>query len=369
MEFYDNHRCDNAAVTPTTSGDYDWAHKGDGMYTIEIPASGGASINNDTEGFGWFTGFCTGVLPWCSPIICFRAAGINNLLIDSAYSATRGLVGTAVPDAVADAAGGLTISDAGGLDLDAILADTAEIQGDLMNGGRLDLLIDELTVQGDTNESALAICTAYLDELGPDWYNGGRLDLIIDAIAADTNELQVDNADGGRTDLLIDELTVQGDTNEAKIDTIDTVVDAVLVDTDELQTDITNGGRTDLILDELTTQGDTNEGKLDTIDTVVDAIKLITDSLQVKKNTVLANYLFLMVDETDGRTGKTGLTITAERSIDGAAFAACANSATELSAGVYIIDLAASDLNGNTIMLKFSATDADTRLISIVTVP
>ena len=30
------------AVTPTTGGDYDWAHLGDGMYTIEIPASGGA---------------------------------------------------------------------------------------------------------------------------------------------------------------------------------------------------------------------------------------------------------------------------------------------------------------------------------------
>jgi hypothetical protein len=50
-------------------------------------------------------------------------------------SATRGLAGTALPDAAADAAGGLPISDAGGLDLDAqigtdidaILLDTAEI--------------------------------------------------------------------------------------------------------------------------------------------------------------------------------------------------------------------------------------------------
>ena len=109
------------AVTPTTGGDYDWAHQGDGMYTIEIPASGGASINNDTEGFGWFTGFCTGVLPWRGPVIGFRAAGLNDLLIDSAYSATRGLGGTALPDAAADAAGGLPISDAGELDLDTQL--------------------------------------------------------------------------------------------------------------------------------------------------------------------------------------------------------------------------------------------------------
>jgi hypothetical protein len=39
-------------------------------------------------------------------------------------SATRGLAGTALPNAAADAAGGLPVSDAGGLDLDAILVDT-----------------------------------------------------------------------------------------------------------------------------------------------------------------------------------------------------------------------------------------------------
>jgi hypothetical protein len=70
------------AVTPTAGGAYDWAHQGDGMYSIEIPASGGASINNDTEGFGWFTGYCTGVLPWRGPAIGFRAAALNNALID-----------------------------------------------------------------------------------------------------------------------------------------------------------------------------------------------------------------------------------------------------------------------------------------------
>lgn len=51
------------------------------------------------------------------------------------------------------------------------------------------------------------------------------------AIVGDTNELQTDLTDGGRLDLIIDELTAQGDTNESKIDTIDTNVDAVLVDT------------------------------------------------------------------------------------------------------------------------------------------
>lgn len=95
------------AVTPTSAGDYDWTHQGDAMYSIEIPASGGASINNDTEGFGWFTGVATGVLPWRGPIVGFRASGLNDLMIDSAYSTTRGLAGTALPAVAAEAAGGL----------------------------------------------------------------------------------------------------------------------------------------------------------------------------------------------------------------------------------------------------------------------
>lgn len=137
------------AVTPTSAGDYDWTHQGDGMYTIEIPSTGGASINNNTEGFGWFTGVATGVLPWRGPTIGFRAAGLNDALVENAYSTTRGLAGTALPNAAADAAGGLPISDAGGLDLDAqvgtdidtILSDTNDIQTRLpaaLVSGRMD---------------------------------------------------------------------------------------------------------------------------------------------------------------------------------------------------------------------------------------
>jgi hypothetical protein len=70
------------SVTPTTGGDYDWTDQGDsGVYTIEIPASGGASINNDTEGFGWFTGVATGILPWRGPVIQFSPANIAHGLV------------------------------------------------------------------------------------------------------------------------------------------------------------------------------------------------------------------------------------------------------------------------------------------------
>lgn len=74
-------------VTPTTSGDYDWAHQDGGMYKIEIPASGGISANNDTEGFGWFTGKCDGVLAWRGPMIGFRSADHNNAFTDGTLAA------------------------------------------------------------------------------------------------------------------------------------------------------------------------------------------------------------------------------------------------------------------------------------------
>jgi hypothetical protein len=70
------------AVTPTTAGTHDWTDfTTSGMYGIAIPASGGASISNDTEGFGFFTGMATGVLPWRGPEIGFRAAAVNVALV------------------------------------------------------------------------------------------------------------------------------------------------------------------------------------------------------------------------------------------------------------------------------------------------
>lgn len=72
----------STVVTPTTGGIHDWIDHGTtGLYALEIPASGG-TINNDTEGFGFFTGVATGVLPWRGPTIGFRAAALNNALID-----------------------------------------------------------------------------------------------------------------------------------------------------------------------------------------------------------------------------------------------------------------------------------------------
>ena len=87
----------------------------------------------------------------------------------------------------------------------------------------------------------------------------------------------------------------------------------------------------------------------------------------IKKNTTLNNFEFLMVDATDGYTEETGLTVTAQRSIDGGAFGACVNSVTEVGNGIYKINLANTDLNGDVITLRFSATGARTRYITLKT--
>jgi hypothetical protein len=101
----------------------------------------------------------------------------------------------------------------------------------------------------------------------------------------------------------------------------------------------------------------------------IDAAGLIgiSNTIGVKKNTALANFGFYMLDSTTHVTPKTGLSVTSERSLDGAAFAACTNAAAELSDGVYVIDLAAADLNADVVVLKFTAVGGDPTLLTIRT--
>ncbi len=93
------------------------------------------------------------------------------------------------------------------------------------------------------------------------------------------------------------------------------------------------------------------------------AVKIQTS---VTTNTQLANFMFVMTD-TSG-TPTAGYTVTATRSIDGAAFGACANAVSAVGNGVYKITLAAADVNGTVIALRFTASGArDTDIILITT--
>ncbi len=89
----------------------------------------------------------------------------------------------------------------------------------------------------------------------------------------------------------------------------------------------------------------------------------------IKKNTALSGFQFYMALASDHVSPGTGLTITSTRSLDGGAFASTANLATEIGNGWYQLNLAASDLNGNTIALSFAATLCDTTILTAVTQP
>lgn len=87
----------------------------------------------------------------------------------------------------------------------------------------------------------------------------------------------------------------------------------------------------------------------------------------IPKAIALSNFPFVMLKSTDHVTPKTGLTVTATISKDGGAFAACTNSVTEVSNGVYKISLTAAEMNADTIVLKFTATGADQKTITLIT--
>lgn len=80
----------STAVTPTTAGAHDWLEEGTdrGMYSCEIPAASG-TVNNDTEGFGWWSGTTTNCLPFRGPTVGFRRAALNDLFIDGSTASTN----------------------------------------------------------------------------------------------------------------------------------------------------------------------------------------------------------------------------------------------------------------------------------------
>ena len=144
---------------------------------------------------------------------------------------------------------------------------------------------------------------------------------------------------------------IKGSTWSASTDTLEHIRDKetdIETDTNELQTDLADGGRIDLL---------------------IDAIKAKTDDLPsgITKNVALSNFTFYMVLASDHVTAATGKTVTATISKDGGAFASCTNSVSEIASGLYKINLTQTEMNADTITLKFSETDCDTRIITIET--
>lgn len=91
--------------------------------------------------------------------------------------------------------------------------------------------------------------------------------------------------------------------------------------------------------------------------------------MMVKKNQALANWPLIMRSATNHIDPVPGLTVTASRSIDGAAYGAGSITVAGLSGGTYVAQFAAGDLNGNNIMVKFSAATADDLYVLMMTQP
>jgi hypothetical protein len=94
---------------------------------------------------------------------------------------------------------------------------------------------------------------------------------------------------------------------------------------------------------------------------VLSAISGVAAALPIKitKNVVLTGFPIFMVSSTDHVTGKTGLTVTAQRSLDGAFLGPCDNPVMEIGSGFYRINFSANDTNGDTMAFLFTATGAD----------
>jgi hypothetical protein len=89
----------------------------------------------------------------------------------------------------------------------------------------------------------------------------------------------------------------------------------------------------------------------------------------VKRNSALNGYPFYMASSADHVSPATGKAITSTVSLNGGAFAATANQATEIGGGWYALNLAAGDLNGATVALSFAAPGCDTTVLTLVTQP
>lgn len=268
------------AVTPTSAGNYDWTNQGDGMYTIEIPASGGASINNDTEGFGWFTGFATGVLPWRGPTIGFRAAALNNSLIDGAtidvnvtamaagvVTATVIATGAIDADAIADNA-----IDAGAIAADAItavkIADGAIDAATFAAGAITATVIATGAIDADAlaADAVAEIADGVWDEDATGHQTQGTFGQAIGDPGADADTIW------GLANTNLD-ATVSSRASQASVNTIDDFLDTeiatIMSDLDDIQTRLpaalttgtADSGTTTTMVDAARTEADTDYWK------------------------------------------------------------------------------------------------------------
>ena len=157
-------------------------------------------------------------------------------------------------------------------------ATAGEILGDWLNTGRLDAILDELTVNVDANETKIDTLTTTVGAAGVGLTAVALADTTSDAVIADAvwEALTATYGGVGSYGEHVESLTAGGDATQAKQDSIIAAVitnatgvdiaadiialkaETVLIvaDTGELQTDWVDGGRLDNLLDGAASAGD-----------------------------------------------------------------------------------------------------------------
>ena len=111
-------------------------------------------------------------------------------------------------------------------------------------------------------------------------------------------------------------------------------------------------------------------------DALAAAIKVRTDLIPavpaygVQKGASFGPWPLVLRQLIDPRMPLTGATVTAEVSLDGAAFVACTNAVTEIASGAYKHTLAAADTNANkSVLVKYTAPGAITEFLTLLVTP
>jgi len=381
------------ASLTTAHTDGGFLHIGNGVYRFDLPDAAVASGVDKVVIHGTVTGMI--VIPCVIQLVDYDP-----------FDATRlGL--TALPNAAADAAGGLPISDAGGLDLDTKLANTNEITvarmgalTDWINGGRLDLILDIIAADTTTDIPAL-IATAQADlDIITDSdgvvLGSAGVDLIWDEPISGHQTLGTTGRSQTLSSTILSETTAAGTPTTTTVDLTsgsavdDFYNDMIIIPTSgalagqaRTITDYVGSTRTVTVDEPWTSALSATDGifiksthvhpvtqiraEIDSNSTQLAAILEDTSSIGITKNTAFNNLEFLMVDATDYSTPEVGLTVTGQMSIDGASFVSVNGTISEVSNGIYQIDLTAADTNGDVITYRFSATGAADTFVTVKT--
>jgi len=338
-------------------------------------ADGGFILVDDTNMPGLYrcdypdAAFVTGVDQVFTQIV---VASANNAVaapilvdltdVDLRDSVRAGL--TALPNAAADAAGGLPISDAGGLDLDGRLdADVSSRLAPTTASRTLDVTaagnagIDWANVENPTTALNLSSTNIDVDQVVASV--SGAVGSVTGAVGSVTGSVGsvAGNVDGSTASVTGAVGSVTG-----AVGSVTGSVGSVAGNVDGNVT-----GSVGSVVGDTAQTGD-NFARLGApagASVSADIAALEADAIQ--KNAAYSNFEFLMVLTSDHVTPATGLTVTGERSIDGGAFSAVSGTIAEVSNGIYQFDALAADTNGDVITWRFLSATADDTFVTFNT--